>query len=271
MESPVTEPATDTAWWGSFRLEAGQWGCWAVGPLDLWLRRLPSEWILAPVVDAGPEDRAAQAAVPAAGSPPLDAGRQTRFVEGETRGPVELSPGLADRPVVTRPEGTLFLLAGEEVCLYVSSPLWVRVEAGEPRGLLAEMPIARPSDTWFGPSSREGELAYAARTRACTDPAALPRSPCRAVTMVRLRNETRTPMPLERLSLPAPNLSLYAGGDGRLWTEPLALTLGPDPDAVSLVMEKQPPPAVPEPRLVREPRARPERNRLVRALGSLIR
>ena len=48
--------------------------------------------------------------------------------------------------------------------IYVSTPLWVRVDVHDPPQFLQEIPVIRPSDTWFGPSTREGELGYAGRT-----------------------------------------------------------------------------------------------------------
>jgi len=42
---------------------------------------------------------------------------------------------------------------GEQASVYVSSPLWVRIETGKPAKLLCELPTFRPSDTWFGPNT----------------------------------------------------------------------------------------------------------------------
>ncbi|MFA9461359.1 hypothetical protein [Thiohalorhabdus methylotrophus] len=270
MESPVAVEETAASWWGRFQLALGEWGHWAVGPLDLWLRRLPSEWTLVDLPGSGAEDRPAAVSVPAPSGPGVPEEQRLRYVVGKTAETVVLTPYLADRSVVARPDSPLFILAGAEVCLYVSSPLWVRLETGEERRLLREMPVSRPSDTWFGPTTREGELAYAARTQARLDPDGLPPTPHWAITRVRLRNETRTPMPMERLNLPVPNLTLYEGGDGRLWTENVTLTLGPDSDSAAVVMEKAKPAEARRAKPLHEPRSRPERNRLVRALSSLI-
>ncbi len=99
--------------------------------------------------------------------------------------------------------------------------LWVGKGAGV---LVRDVPIVRPSDTWFGPMIGEGELCYAARTSCRLDPSRIQVRPFRATTAVTLRNEMETNLTIDRLKLPVQELALYAAEDGRLWTQDAVLT-----------------------------------------------
>ena len=57
----------------------------------------------------------------------------------------ELLPNLADRPVVARPAVPFFIPPGEELELFVSTPIWVQLRSGTTD--LVELPCLRPSDT----------------------------------------------------------------------------------------------------------------------------
>ncbi|HJS74528.1 MAG TPA: hypothetical protein VJ921_09585, partial [Vicinamibacteria bacterium] len=113
--------------------------------------------------------------------------------------------------------------AGESITLYCSTPLWIRVEAGLTRVKLMESAIERPSDTWVGPSTREGEICYATQTAARLERSSVPRHPHRAVTELRIRNAANDTLLLEKVNLSVPYLSIYAGRDGVLWTESVLL------------------------------------------------
>ena len=130
---------------------------------------------------------------------------------------------LADRAVVVYPEHPFYVPAGETITLYCSTPLWIRIEAGATRVKLMESAIERPSDTWVGPSTREGELCYATQTTARLDRNSLARHAHRAMTELRIRNAANDMLRLEKVNLSVPYLSIYSGHDGVLWTESVLL------------------------------------------------
>ena len=132
-----------------------------------------------------------------------------------------LEPALPDRPVVARPEHDVCLLPRTRGDFYVGVVLWARVSAGE--GLLTELPLQRPPETWFGPSVMEGELCYASPTTLRTKVSEMRPLPHRAVVPVSIDNRGSESVWLHRLRIPAPNLMLYAGQHGRLWTERVTL------------------------------------------------
>lgn len=146
-----------------------------------------------------------------------------RYSVRRTAETVALRPALADRPVVSRPEHPLSVLPDEAVTLYLSTPLWIRVELVETDRRLHEVSSHRMSDTWFGPSTWEGELCYATRTAGRLRLDRLPLRLHRALTPLKIRNTTPEPLTLERVQLPVPHLSLYVTPDNVLWTEAVTM------------------------------------------------
>jgi hypothetical protein len=254
-------------WWGTFELPEGEARRWRVGPVTLWIQRLRGEWR---VLHEHADD---PLATPLEVATPVDPGEvpdgpPERFVDAEAHG-LRLLPATADRAVVTRPHSPFHVLPERDVTLYVSSPLWMRLES-EPSGdVLCEFPIHRPSDTWIGPSTREGEVGYATVTRCRLELADVPQRPHRAVTRVQIRNRSSSPLHLLRLSVPVPVLALFSGPQG-LWTEAIRLTRDADEgDLADLEVAEHPPESeanepVAEPRQPRDTRA------LVRAFSALF-
>lgn len=213
------------AWWGEHDLAEGRRGLWQIGPLDLWLGRAPGEIRLLAVANRDALDATSRVHVPARRRLPDPAtmDEHLRFIGSDLGSGVALVPGLSDRVVVSRPESPLRVPSGERATLYVSSPLWIRVQLTGGR-LLHERPVYRLSDTWVGSSTREGELAYASRTHGRLDWRALSISRHRAVTPVHIDNRSDDTLVLERVSLPIPRLALYLGDEAApLWTQPVHL------------------------------------------------
>jgi len=222
--------ATDDVWWSPFQLETGQMGRWQIGPRTLWLYHTAHEWRIL--------TRAGEDSLQAASSSrrPLPKSERRRVLDGTTEvddvhrfsfrtttADGKLHPALADRPVVIRPEDPLSVPPGEEATLFVSTPLWIQFSAGATASTLFEIASHRPSDTWFGTSTRTGELSYAARTAGRMQLDDLPQRRHRAVTPLRLRNEAEDVLRVERVQLPTPHLSLYETEDGFLWTEQVTM------------------------------------------------
>lgn len=203
-------------WWGTFDLELMTNARWQIGPFQMWVERRANEWRVA--YEAG-RDRLAKSLeldINPTDETPADGAEQIRFV---APGPLVVSPRLADRPVVTRPEITLEVVAASEATMFVSTPVWVRLQLGGPDGpKVLQVPTYHLNDTWFGPTTMSGELCYASRTSARLDIGDVPLRPHRAVTKVLLRNQATDGMRVERLSLPVPELGLYVDRDGVLWT-----------------------------------------------------
>jgi len=233
-------------WWGSYDLKERHVAEFCIGPGRVALYRDPEEWRL--LHESGSDHMALDASVSFTSirdSPEL----QAAFSEGErlrrysfhmTDGEFEVRPALADRAVVVRPESPLFVSAGETVTLYISTPVWFAVFVGNSPRALVDVPLFRPSDTWFGPSTISGELCYNTKTKARLTLDAVPRRPHRAITAVVIENRAEEELFLERLRLPVTHLALFSDGDGNLWTDSVTLEKSRGDDTATMSISKRP-------------------------------
>ncbi len=266
MPTPRSRPSLEP-WWTPRRVAVGHGLELDLGTLKLRLGHGPDEWRI-------DYDYLAEEAAPAKarikGRRSLPPEFKERYVIGGDSSRLNLTPLLADRNVVIRPRQPVFLLSGQEVTLYLSTPVWIQMEVGEPGTLLRELPVQRLSDTWFGPSTREGEICYAGRTQARHHIDELPRRPHRAITPLHIHNKASTPLPLEKFSLPVPMLSLYGSADGSLWPQRLTLTREDQSDLAAVRIDRRPPDYADEIKLLAKPRQDPGRSGLVRAFSLLF-
>jgi len=239
-------------WWGETALPAGPGRVWHIGPLRLELRRGAGEVV---VRWWGTQDALDESlVVDESEGEPFPAAQEERLVvDCET---VTLEPVLCDLAVVARSEEPLTLPVGATVTAYVSSPVFVRLRCGT---AVWEAPTHRLSDTWFGPNTREGELAYASRTHLKLDPSNVLRRPHRAFTPVVLDNQGDGPMTVDRIRVPVPRLTLYAGIDA-MWTSTVRLERRRGDEALVRVLPGSPPECaggtlLAEPRRFGEPHA----------------
>ncbi|MFT5430695.1 MAG: hypothetical protein ACI9OJ_001371 [Myxococcota bacterium] len=220
-------PSAEASIWAPVELKTPEFYAWQLGPLGLWIRRTDAEWQLAWVAGRNPLDERAVAAHVGGDPPPVDA-ELLRLASGAANRVIRLQPTLADRPIVVRPEHPFALLAGDEATFYVGSQLWVSVLAGPTDRMLAEVATYRMSDTWFGPSTDEGELCYSSRTAARVTFGEVKSYPARAVTRITLRNASRRVLTVERLKVPVLNLGLFRASNGRLLTQSLRVQCDDD-------------------------------------------
>ena len=168
-------------------------------------------------------------------------GRSARFVMEKTGETLQLAPALADRPIVTSPRIPLHLPPEEKAVLFVGSPLWLRMTPEGSETAWPELPIKRPTDTWFGGSTLDGELCYAVQTQAVLNPEKLGISARSAVTPVVIHNHTADLFQVERLKIPVEHLCLYADPRGGLWTEQIVVTNSGDSQLAQVKIDPGPP------------------------------
>lgn len=263
MEDPTPE---STPWWGTFSLGEGTGGCWEVGPTTLWLYRSANDWRIIhrqtndptatdPMVNRSavrlPVSEAEMNEVLATEDPEI---QTTRYSFQKTESQITLEPVLADRPVVSRPEHPLYVPTGESVTLYLSTPVWIRIELKESERQLQEVPSHRMSDTWLGPSTLDGELCYATRTSGRLRLEHLPVRLHRAITPLRIENRAEDSLLLERVQLPAEHLALYRTTDEYLWTNAVSMSRITGTEGASVNIEKGPPKDIQGAARIQEPR-----------------
>ena len=224
MRTPSGKTIALRPWWGSFAIALGEVLHFRIGPFALWVERLARELRVSHKQHEDPLDLALEIAALVPEVPEAEAGLEAaRFAISASALEIAIEPLLADRPVVVRTHEAFNVLGNDEATLFVTTPVWIRVAVGAPKKPLFERASHRPSDTWFGASTREGELCYAGTTTARLNLEELTFRPARATTRVHIVNEARTPLALDRINLPAPALSVFAGEDHRLWTEPISI------------------------------------------------
>ncbi len=256
-------------WWGDFSFAEQQRRYWSIGERKLVIQRLPSEWNTWNI-DTETEIKDLILYGESSHHEPLEEELLARHLQTATMESIRVMPALADRSVVARPNVPLRLLGGEKTRIYVSTPLWFKALTLPGKLCLLDVPFWRPSDSWFGPSTREGEMCYAKYTEARLQLELLEQRPHRAVTPVFIHNKQKETLLIERLNVPVPLLSLYQHTDKGLWTEAVNVTREEDDERVELVLEKQAPPEVRRATLVAGPRIASARHTLIRSLGSLF-
>lgn len=265
----AASPARE-AWWGRYTLEESTAGCWRIGPCKLLIQRLQREWRVSHWYSKDPFDSTVELTIPVlTPSEPADA-VVNRFSIRKTSQVLTITPALADRAMVVRPEAPLYIMGGEESILYINTAVWIRVQTGEPAKQLHELPSFRPSDTWFGSSTLEGELCYASRTTGRLHLEELPFRPHRAVTPIRIVNRAKDALLVERIKLPIQYLSLYQTPDHALWTPAVTLTRESSGEFASLQISKGAPAEARKAERVSEPRQKAEKNLVLRAFSALF-
>lgn len=267
-DSEASGAAPPDRWWGSFDLEPGEAGRWRIGPLELWARRRAQEWRLATRHHAEEDREDWELSLPLDGDQLPDAGEVSRFAMANTTSRLELRPALGDRTIVTRPLVPLHLLGGEEVTLFVSTPLWIRISTDPGDRGFADICTVRLQDTWLGTSTLDGELCYGSKTAARLHEENLPRRAHRAITEVVLKNPSSSELLIERLGLPVSHLPLYWSAERGFCTPRIIIEQG-DPAELAQVKLGDRAPIEPAER-ISEARTRSSRNLIVRALGGLL-
>jgi len=140
---------------------------------------------------------------------------------------LKVTPVLGDRPFVAKPTKPLMVLPNETVKIYMSIPLFLRIETEEPYNLIQEIPVLQSPKTWFGDSTTAGEVCYATRIKAVLDRKELVNRPYRAVSQLIIENRGVDALNVERLKVPAPFLSLYQKDDGVFMTSVIHYTREP--------------------------------------------
>lgn len=205
------------------RFDAGEARHWRLGGLDLFVRCMHDGWLVQSVVGHSEAEVERPDILAAAidWQPDNSATDVIRYYTGEDSSEVlRLTPLLPDRPVVARPIEPFAIAPGQCASLFVGVPLWLELVTGDEAHLVAH-PSARLADTWFGPSTRSGELCYASITSCRTSVEQMLPSSWRAVTPLVLENQGTDVWGLDRVALPVPLLPLFRAEGGRYWTSEL--------------------------------------------------
>jgi hypothetical protein len=225
-------------WWGETAFAVNEIKEWSIGKRKIALQRLEKEWLvwnqeLTNESSANINIRSLKTTEDYNESP------YSRHLLNQTEDSIIVVPMLADRPIVARPATLLNILPGEQIQLYVSSPLWFCLKTTDHSVPMLDIPFFRPSDSWFGPSTMEGELCYAKYTDAKVDLSKLEKRAHRAITKVLIINQHTETLKIERINLPVPFLTLYEDNQLGFWTQEVEITHNSDNDKAGLRLRKR--------------------------------
>ncbi len=222
-------------WWKQHTWAVQETAGWQLANLNLYISRLEREWqFRMQRPDFISEDRYDWQFLGTVDEAPQQHIDLIRYVCFKTEPSLVLRPVLADRPMVTRPAHSILIAPQVSVTLYISTPVWIQVVGQSSTLPLLDIPVNRPTDSWFGGSTREGDLCYATRIFGRLQLSELEQRPFRAITPVRIYNAGDTPFPLKRLSVPVQMLPLHVSESGRLWTPTLDVTCTPATDKAEI-------------------------------------
>lgn len=258
------------SWWGDYNLSLEESLLWTIGPFSLQILRREKEWLIwhRQQTLAGTDEETWSLTKNACMN--NEEGEIKRYVFSRTEEGLHVSPCLADRPVIIKAVKPLHIQAGQQVDIYVSSPLWFSACVHSECTEIQEIPIIRPSDTWFGPSTMKGELCYASTTHGRLYLTDLPLRPHRAISPVKIKNQTDKPLLLTHLSLPTPYLSLFDTEGGGLWTEAITLLNDDDSDLAKVSFANGPPLPHASARKIVKARQKKESNMLLYTFSTLF-
>jgi hypothetical protein len=259
--------ATLEHWWGDLEPAEGEINYLKIGPSEFWLTRYPQEWRVAhwQSIDFASSDLMLLKDVSAEGIHPEATVNQFSFRTAPKT--ISFVPLLANRPIVVKPEHPFSIQQGEEVTLYVTTAAWLSLKFATTK--LQDYPLFRPSDTWFGSSTIEGELCYASRIKGRLRLEDVTPLPHRAITPLRIENKAKEALMLDKVKLPIMYLALYEANSS-LWTQSVTLIKEESGDLAALRLGRAAPREVRNAKRLAEPRQKASKNLVIRAFSKLF-
>lgn len=259
----------NNVWWGEFSFEHQETKCWRVGERALLIKRKATEWNTWNIESAAEED----VDIMVSDGAEIDLESSLvfgRFLEKSTSEKIKVTPLLADRTMIARPASPLTILAGEKIQLFISSPIWFCAETWPSGKCLVDLPFWRPSDSWFGSSTIDGQLCYAKYTSAKTELDELDFHPHRATTAITVFNRHSKALTINRINVPVNFLSLYSDNKNQLWTSRISIKIEGESADVELVIDKHFSSEFEPHLLVSCPRISSEHGKIIRRISNLF-
>ena len=224
-------------WWGEFSFDLDEQKCWSVGERAILIKRKTTEWNTSNIESTEEKD----SDILVSNGITFNADNSAaigRFLEKNTSEKIKVFPLLADRTVIARPSSPLIILAGETVQLFISTPIWFCAQTMPSSKTLVDLPFCRPSDSWFGSSTIDGQLCYAKYTSAKTQLDELDLHPHRATTSIVVINSDDKALTVNRINVPVNHLHLYSDEQNQLWTSRITIEIEDESADVELIIEK---------------------------------
>jgi len=256
-------------WWGEFTFRQEEQKCWRIGERSIVIKRQGCEWNCWNK-ETDTENDADIIIDNGANISLKDSVEIGRFLEQNTSDKINVYPLLADRTVIARPSSPLTILAGEKVQLFVSTPVWFYAETIPSAKCLLDLPFWRPSDSWFGASTIDGQLCYAKYTSAKTQLQSLEMHTHRATTPITVINSDSKALTINRINVPVNYLTLYSDEKNQLWTSGITIEKEDDSKEIELVIDKSSTTDIYSRTFISSPRLTYEHGKIIRRISNLF-
>lgn len=147
--------------------------------------------------------------------------QEWRTALGESQIDFNCEPVAPARNIVARPIRDLFIPSGQALTVYVGYPAWLRIIASN-NVVLADLATQLMSETWLGPNTLQGEVAFATQTQARLSRDKLPQTSHTIRAPITIQNSSLEQLHITRLSIPAPELPTFRC-NGQLWSAPVSI------------------------------------------------
>ncbi|WP_342807616.1 DUF432 domain-containing protein [Alteromonas sp. M12] len=256
-------------WWGEFTFALSETKCWRIRERLIAIKRGQGEWTI------WNHETTAEIDLPIStdksiSNESFEDVEFSRYLLENTSDTLLIEPSLADRAMVVRPSRPLVVLPEEQINVFVSTPLWMTILIPNHPLPMADIPFWRPSDSWFGPSTMEGDLCYSKYTDAKMDIKRLEKRSHRATTMVTIKNAQEKPLTIDKLNLPVPALKLYVNQDGEFWTDQVSIMQRLEHTKSVSHVRHSPPDKIQLMELVSESRELSKKSSFLSSIASLI-
>lgn len=249
-----------TELWGTYPLPGEQPRCWDFRVMQMWCKSVAGElWIAYQRCDGNTE------ALPEDAQPPQDIA-WNRWALKSTDQQILLRPAFPNLPVVVKPEAPFRVTPQVRAKIYVRVPLWVQVVMNG--AVLAEIPALVLSKTWFG-DFVGGELCYWISSAARRQMEPDPRRPFLSICPVRIVNDSKDELLVEKICLRVGKLYLYLS-KGQIWASETKVKYHGQEQGSEIEVAAKAPPEAPKAPLAAAPRETTPRGFTAKTFASLL-
>ena len=261
---------TISPWWGEYKIPLNNLKCITIGTLSVYLQRYENEWqIVHRLINKDDAQAVANHELSDTDILPLGAEIE-RTAFARTTETVKLVPTLPPRPIVSSPVSPFKVPPKQFITVFISLPIWIRIDVGNPPITLLETWTQKLSDTWFGSTIQEGELCYANKTSCYLRLDDIKFKAYRAITPVTIHNQSTETMRLEKINITATNLSIFTNEKNQLWTSPIRVERLKGADDVNVKIENKFPAFAGNSVLLEKPRKSLQEGVMTRAITAIF-
>lgn len=187
-----------------------------IGCLRLWVRRVETEILVGSIL----ENEVDEDFVLSENEIPENF-KITRWAWKENSFVLSFKAILQDKDLVFRPTKPISVPSKGRVDFYVSP--CVRLQICFNEKFIMNLPIIEYSETWFGKDPTIGDLCYAVKTRATTNPQNIIRKKYRFLCHLSVANESDEPITIDKVKVLTEYIRLYQDENGFILSDELLL------------------------------------------------